>query len=276
MTTISSSTTSTTAYKVSADTTGTLVLQTGATPTTAVTISSAQVVTLANALPVASGGTGTTSTTFANLTTNVTGTLPVANGGTGVTTSTGSGANVLDTSPSISGAVLSSMASSVITSGTAVATTSGTSIDFTGIPSWVKRVTINFQGVSTNGTAEPLIKIGTSGGIQSSGYLGASCFLAVGSMGSRPYSTAPASSTGYAFFNDLTAAALRNGVVTLTLLNSSNGTWALQGMLGNSAENFLLISAGSKTLSGTLDRVRITTTNGTNTFDAGTINILYE
>jgi hypothetical protein len=37
-------------------------------------------------LPIANGGTGTTSTTFANLATNVTGTLPVANGGTGTTT----------------------------------------------------------------------------------------------------------------------------------------------------------------------------------------------
>ena len=61
MSTISASTTSTTAYKVTADTTGTLVLQTGATPTTAVTVSSAQVVTLSQALPEASGGTGTST-----------------------------------------------------------------------------------------------------------------------------------------------------------------------------------------------------------------------
>ena len=61
MSTISASTTSTTAYKVTADTTGTLVLQTGATPTTAVTVDASQVVTLANALPVASGGTGATT-----------------------------------------------------------------------------------------------------------------------------------------------------------------------------------------------------------------------
>ncbi len=86
MSTIKSSTTTTTAYQVVADTTGALVIQTGATPTTAVTVSSAQVVTLANALPVASGGTGSTSTTFVNLASNVTGTLPIANGGTGQTT----------------------------------------------------------------------------------------------------------------------------------------------------------------------------------------------
>lgn len=61
MSTIAASTTTTTAYTVTADTTGALVLQTGATPTTAVTVSSAQVVTLANALPVTSGGTGQTS-----------------------------------------------------------------------------------------------------------------------------------------------------------------------------------------------------------------------
>lgn len=53
MSTISASTTSTTAYKVTADTTGTLVLQTGASPTTAMTISSAQVVNFANAPTVA-------------------------------------------------------------------------------------------------------------------------------------------------------------------------------------------------------------------------------
>jgi hypothetical protein len=41
--------------------------------------------TLGAALPIASGGTGSTSTTFVDLTTNVTGTLPVANGGTGIT-----------------------------------------------------------------------------------------------------------------------------------------------------------------------------------------------
>jgi len=44
--------------------------------------------TLGSALPIASGGTGSTSTTYANLQTNVTGTLPIANGGTGSTSTT--------------------------------------------------------------------------------------------------------------------------------------------------------------------------------------------
>jgi hypothetical protein len=57
-------------------------------------------------LSVARGGTGSTSTTYCSLTTNVAGTLPVANGGTGVTTSTGSGNNVLSTSPTLTTPVL--------------------------------------------------------------------------------------------------------------------------------------------------------------------------
>src|SRR5690606_32240364 len=60
-----------------------------------------------------------------------------------------------------------------ITLGTAVASTSGTSIDFTGIPSWAKRVTVNFSGVSLSGTAFPLIQIGDSGGVETSGYVAA-------------------------------------------------------------------------------------------------------
>jgi hypothetical protein len=97
MSTIKSSTTLTTAYSVEADTTGALVIQTGATPTTAVTVSSAQVVTLANALPVASGGTGSTTnsgTAFALKGANsditalsgLTTPLSVGQGGTGATT----------------------------------------------------------------------------------------------------------------------------------------------------------------------------------------------
>ncbi len=53
------------------------------------------------------------------------------------------------------------MGGSVITSGTAVASTSGTSIDFTGIPSWVKRVTILFKGVSISSTSQFLIQLGS-------------------------------------------------------------------------------------------------------------------
>jgi hypothetical protein len=249
-----------------ADTSGVLALQTAGT--TAVTISSAQVVTLANALPVASGGTGTTSTTFVNLASNVTGTLPVANGGTGVTTSTGSGANVLGTSPSISGAVLSSMASSVITSGTAVASTSGTSIDFTGIPSWVKRVTVVFDLTSTNGSSNLLMQIG-NGSVITSGYTSL-CLYAGGSS-----NTGSATSTSGCLLTGVNGAASQaTGSIQLVLQTSN--TWILSGTLTQVSFNQVSFSSGRIALGGALDRVRITTANGTDTFDAGSINILYE
>jgi hypothetical protein len=60
------------------------------------------------------------------------------------------------------------------------------------------------------------------------------------------------------------------------LLNNATGIWVCDGVFarGDTVANYVF--AGSKTLSGALDRIRITTVNGTDTFDAGTINILYE
>jgi hypothetical protein len=55
------------------------------------------------ALPIANGGTGTTSTTFTNLTTNVTGTLPIANGGTGATTLAGANIAVTNAAQTFTG-----------------------------------------------------------------------------------------------------------------------------------------------------------------------------
>ena len=219
-----------------------MVLQTNGT-TTAVTISTAQVVTLAQPLPVASGGSG-------------------------VTTSTGTGAVVLGTSPSISGAVMSTMASSVLTSATAQNSTSGTSIDFTGIPSWVKRITVMFKGVSTSGASIPQIQIG-SGSFVTTGYLGAG-FIAL-----NLFSPAIAqNSTGFLTAGDSDAAYTRHG--SLVLINITGNTWVINGTLGQSDALRLQMCGGSLALSGVLDRVRITTVNGTDTFDAGSINILYE
>jgi hypothetical protein len=275
--------------KQAADSTGILALQTNGT--TAISVDASQVVTLTNALAVASGGTGTTSTTFANLTTNVTGTLPVANGGTGttsttfvnlasnvtgtlpvanggtgVTSSTGSGSVVLGTSPSISGAVLSSMASSVITSGTLV-TASGTSVNFTSLPSWVKRITVMLVGISSNGGSMPTVRIGDSGGISASGYLGS---VMCGSA-------ATLFTTGFEYGGGLQSATrVWHGAITINLQNSSTNTWAATGVISLSDGASTVVTAGSKSLTSALTQVRVTYVNGTDSFDAGSINILYE
>jgi hypothetical protein len=154
-----------------------------------------------------------------------------------------------------------------ITQGTAVASTSGTSIDYTGLPAWVKKITVMFAGVSTNGTSNFMVQLGTSGGIQATGY---SC----GAWGAN--TTNINNTTGFLAIAYTTAVGTLDGNLTLTCLNTSTGLWTYTTAMSSSAGGFNTFGAGSKTLSGTLDRVRITTVNGTDTFDAGSINILYE
>jgi hypothetical protein len=175
------------------------------------------------------------------------------------------GTSVL-TLPVGTGTVVANNVNSAIVSGTAVASTSGTSIDFTSIPSWVKRITVMFDGVSNTGVDQDyLIQIGTSGGNQTSGYL---------SQAWGNGSTIQSSTAGFRLSNADNAGGASSGVIMLALLNSATGVWCSSGVIGYST--VLATSSGSKTLSGTLDRIRITTVAGTATFDAGSINILYE
>ena len=151
---------------------------------------------------------------------------------------------------------------SVIRSGTVQASTSGTSITFTGIPSWVKRITVMFNGVSTSGTSILLIQIG-SGSITNTGYI---------SQGANGTTSVP-QTTGFGLGDNNTAALTYHGNAVLNLINAN--TWTFSSSMA--AVNKVAIGAGgSPSLAGALDRVRITTVNGTDTFDAGSINILYE
>jgi hypothetical protein len=157
--------------------------------------------------------------------------------------------------------------SNIIKSGTSVASTSGTSIDFTSIPSWVKRVTVMLNGVSTNGAAHYLVQIGTSSGIDSTGY--DSC-----SVGTNNTGGGTISSTAGFILRVGSAATSNSGHVLLTTLGSN--VWVESQDFYSGASGVCTFGGGTKTLSGTLDRVRITTVTGTDTFDAGSINILYE
>jgi hypothetical protein len=156
-----------------------------------------------------------------------------------------------------------------IVSGTAVASTSGTSIDFTGIPSWVKRVTVMFNGVSGSGTSPFVIQLGTSSGIDNTSTYGGSA-----SYGGSGVTDFNSTSFRVSASGAQAATTFYSGVATLVLLGSN--VWCQSGTLGPHSANATSYSAGSKTLSGTLDRVHITTVNGTDTFDAGSINILWE
>jgi hypothetical protein len=156
---------------------------------------------------------------------------------------------------------------SQLVSGTANTSLSGTSIDFTGIPSWAKRITVMFNGVSTSGTSFPQFQLG-SGSFTTSGYSGSSqnMFAAnnlqINSLGS-----------GF-IITDATAADVRTGIQVFTLITGN--TWIGVGSFSTNPTGGSNYNQGVIALPGTLDRVRITTVNGTDTFDAGSINILYE
>ena len=152
-----------------------------------------------------------------------------------------------------------------LTSGTSV-TASGTSVTFTGIPSWVKRITVMFSGVSTNGTSHLLIQLG-AGSVTTSGYNVYGVNFGGAGLSGAGYTN------GYAIRNG-SASDLYSGSLNVNNLNGVS--WAGQGMFASSASSNGFGTSGSITLGGALDRVRITTVNGTDTFDAGSINILYE
>ena len=157
-----------------------------------------------------------------------------------------------------------------IGSATAQNSTSGTSIDFTGIPAGVKRITVMFSGVSTNGTSVPIIQLASNGSVETSGYTGASS--EVGNAVAT--STVITPSNGIAVQGGFAASISLTGSVVFTLLGSN--AWTAIGNVARVAATNVTMIAGGKTTSAAVDRVRITTANGTDTFDAGSINILYE
>ena len=205
-------------------------------------------------LAVQGGATGTGTVTLLAPTTNTNRTLTLPDA-TGTVVSTGSTA-----------VVTPAMLTQPLSAGTAVASTSGTSIDFTSIPSWVKRITVMFAGVSTNGTSQFLIQLGDAGGIENTGYVSSSTGF-TGTAGSTISSTA-----GFIISYD-TASYIASGSFVLNYVGAN--LWVGSGV-GKLATGVSFAAGGDKTLSDTLTQIRLTTVGGTNTFDAGTVNILYE
>jgi hypothetical protein len=144
---------------------------------------------------------------------------------------------------------------------------SGTAVDFDTIPSWVKRVTVIFRNVSTNGTSNPVVRIG-SGSILATGYASA----ALNVSGVNTCSSA-SSTTGFVILSGNTSVEL-SGSMVLTKISSND--WVASYSFGSATATQALSGGGAVSLSGALDRLRITTLIGTDSFDAGTFNIMYE
>jgi hypothetical protein len=153
-----------------------------------------------------------------------------------------------------------------IVQSTAVATTSGTSVTLTtAIPAWAKRVSLQVVGLSASGTSP--IELRLNG--ETSGYLGA--------VGAQNNGAVGCENHGSGFKLDSTApsgAATRHGQIVLTLMGSN--TWVIQGALGQSDGTRIAYTGGSKALSAALTSLALTTSSGSETFDAGSVGVMWE
>lgn len=174
--------------------------------------------------------------------------------------------NSITTSEIAASNVTPAKLSQPLTQATSQASTSGTAINFTNIPSWAKRITVMFDNVSTNGSSLVMIQLG-SGSYTTTGYNGNSSAY---TNAATP--TTSVNTVGFMSSSGGSAGDLRNGAFTLT--NLSGNTWICTGQF--SVATYVTTGTGQITLSGTLDRLRVTTFNGTDVFDNGNINIMYE
>ena len=149
---------------------------------------------------------------------------------------------------------------------TAVATTSGTSIDYTGIPTGVKRINIMFEDVSINATTYIIIQLGDSGGVETSGYSGSAW-------------TANTVNTSYSNGFLLTASTSEktfSGALILNLQDASGFKWNGSGSIGLTNTPAGSLTGGTKSLSSELTQIRLTSASGSAVFDSGSINISWE
>lgn len=154
--------------------------------------------------------------------------------------------------------------------GTQVASTSGASVTFSSIPSGVRRITIMLSGVSTSGTSNVMVQVGDSGGLETSGYLGAATTIASATPATANFTT------GFGVQATTAAGTISHGSIVLDLMNASAFTWACHSIVGHSNATNISMGAGVKSLTAELTQLAITTVGGSDTFDAGEINISYE
>ena len=148
------------------------------------------------------------------------------------------------------------------------ATTSGTSKDFTGLPAWVEHIYIALNGVSVSGTSILLVQLGKASAPETTGYTGQV-------SGGNAAATALNHSAGFTLTGTGVAAGVLHGIVHIMLVDRATNLWVATWVLSNSdtATGPVAVGSGSKALAGVLDRIRLTTVNGTDTFDLGNVSV---
>jgi len=149
------------------------------------------------------------------------------------------------------------------------ATGSPTSVDFTGIPSWVKRIQVSIVNLSSTGSSNYLVRIGNAT-FTTSGYSSVMNYVNPGANSC----TGDYDTSGFRLTKDISASISFTATFTLVLHYNYVYTSSFIGLGGVSGAGYF--GSGYLSLGSVLDRIRVTTVNGTDTFDAGTINIFYE
>jgi hypothetical protein len=162
-----------------------------------------------------------------------------------------------------SGAVTPTKMSQPITRMSSQNAASTSFLNFTSIPSWVKRITLCIDAISTGSASNVLIRLGDAGGVETTGYVSGSSRLDTSTLASTT------STVGF-LLNSGNAGYSLNGVITIA--NTSGNIWLASGSVSYSGGT--ITCAGNKTLSDVLTTVSVLPVSGT--FDAGTINIVYD
>ncbi len=208
---------------------------------------------------------GTTSTTALVSTADTTGALVLKTGASAVTALT------IDASQN---ATFVGNVSGVIKSGTVVPSTSGTSIDFTNIPATAKRITVFFNGVSTTSTSPVMLQLGTGATptYTTTGYTSTSVGFNSTNSNALTYTTGLGIDGGGV--SQTAATTVRSGQA---VLSSYDGlTWTYTSNVALTVSGDASLGSGRVTLAAVLTAVRVTTVGGANTFDLGSLNIMWE
>jgi hypothetical protein len=147
-----------------------------------------------------------------------------------------------------------------------VKTATGSSVEFTGIPSWAKRITVIFYDLSTTSTNAPRVQLGTVSSYETSGYAAGATAVSGG-----PVWSGGTNLDGFLLSGQVAVNTELSG--TLVLINPTGNVW-VASLAGNNPAGFAVVGGGRKTLGGALTRLQLIPSLGT--FDLGSINIMWE